>query len=104
MSLINTDTKMLNEILTVSNGTLKWLPIHETGSNNPSGTDSDSDKILFHPYFTIRDIPSFLLPWLLLVLFSPDFLGDSDNYTTANTPHTHMYQPEWYFLFIYAIL
>nr|AAT29077.1 cytochrome b [Lepus capensis] len=84
------------------------LFLHETGSNNPSGIPSDSDKIPFHPYYTIKDVLGFLmliLMLMLLVLFSPDLLGDPDNYTPAiplNTP-PHI-KPEWYFLFAYAIL
>lgn len=28
------------------------LFLHETGSNNPTGIPSDTDKIPFHPYYT----------------------------------------------------
>nr|Q9ZZT7.1 RecName: Full=Cytochrome b; AltName: Full=Complex III subunit 3; AltName: Full=Complex III subunit III; AltName: Full=Cytochrome b-c1 complex subunit 3; AltName: Full=Ubiquinol-cytochrome-c reductase complex cytochrome b subunit [Eliomys quercinus]CAA12361.1 cytochrome b [Eliomys quercinus] len=84
------------------------LFLHETGSNNPSGINSDSDKIPFHPYFTIKDILGFLLLisfMMSLVLFSPDLLGDPDNYTPANPLNTPPHiKPEWYFLFAYAIL
>nr|BAJ05972.1 cytochrome b [Lepus brachyurus] len=84
------------------------LFLHETGSNNPSGIPSDSDKIPFHPYYTIKDLLGFLsliLLLLLLVLFSPDLLGDPDNYTPANPLNTPPHiKPEWYFLFAYAIL
>nr|BAM21096.1 cytochrome b [Lepus timidus] len=84
------------------------LFLHETGSNNPSGIPSDSDKIPFHPYYTIKDLLGFLvliLLLMLLVLFSPDLLGDPDNYTPANPLNTPPYiKPEWYFLFAYAIL
>nr|YP_010505930.1 cytochrome b [Spilogale gracilis]UXE34732.1 cytochrome b [Spilogale gracilis] len=84
------------------------LFLHETGSNNPSGMVSDSDKIPFHPYYTIKDILGILLLTLILmalVLFSPDMLGDPDNYTPANPLNTPPYiKPEWYFLFAYAIL
>ncbi|RWS30319.1 cytochrome b-like protein [Leptotrombidium deliense] len=67
------------------------LFLHETGSNNPSGLISDSDKIPFHPYYTIKDILGLLLLLLtltLLVLFTPDLLGDPDNYTPANPLNT----------------
>nr|YP_003276035.1 cytochrome b [Cuon alpinus]ACY00248.1 cytochrome b [Cuon alpinus]AHA13399.1 cytochrome b [Cuon alpinus lepturus]ALD09641.1 cytochrome b [Cuon alpinus]ALD16152.1 cytochrome b [Cuon alpinus] len=84
------------------------LFLHETGSNNPSGITSDSDKIPFHPYYTIKDILGVLLLLLVLmslVLFSPDLLGDPDNYTPANPLNTPPHiKPEWYFLFAYAIL
>ncbi|NP_659337.1 cytochrome b (mitochondrion) [Lepus europaeus] len=84
------------------------LFLHETGSNNPSGIPSNSDKIPFHPYYTIKDALGFLmliLLLMLLVLFSPDLLGDPDNYTPANPLNTPPHiKPEWYFLFAYAIL
>nr|YP_009652259.1 cytochrome b [Pantherina griselda]QDA22111.1 cytochrome b [Pantherina griselda] len=84
------------------------LFLHETGSNNPSGLISDADKIPFHPYYTIKDILGALLLFLTLmslVLFSPDLLGDPDNYTPANPLNTPPHiKPEWYFLFAYAIL
>nr|ACU30571.1 cytochrome b [Ramphocelus dimidiatus] len=82
--------------------------LHETGSNNPLGIPSDCDKIPFHPYYTIKDILGFVLMISLLVslaLFSPNLLGDPENFTPANPlvtpPHI---KPEWYFLFAYAIL
>nr|AAR25330.1 cytochrome b [Tangara parzudakii] len=82
--------------------------LHETGSNNPTGIPSDCDKIPFHPYYTIKDILGFVLMLSLLVslaLFSPNLLGDPENFTPANPlvtpPHI---KPEWYFLFAYAIL
>nr|CBX20903.1 cytochrome b [Castor fiber] len=88
--------------------TVHLLFLHETGSNNPLGINSDSDKIPFHPYYTIKDSFGFLLlltPLLALVLFSPDLLGDPDNYTPANPLNTPPHiKPEWYFLFAYAIL
>nr|YP_009520025.1 cytochrome b [Proechimys goeldii]ATB18196.1 cytochrome b [Proechimys goeldii] len=84
------------------------LFLHETGSNNPSGLNSDSDKIPFHPYYTIKDILGLLfmlMTLMMLTLFSPDLLGDPDNYTPANPLNTPPHiKPEWYFLFAYAIL
>nr|Q8SJZ1.1 RecName: Full=Cytochrome b; AltName: Full=Complex III subunit 3; AltName: Full=Complex III subunit III; AltName: Full=Cytochrome b-c1 complex subunit 3; AltName: Full=Ubiquinol-cytochrome-c reductase complex cytochrome b subunit [Pteropus vampyrus]BAB86373.1 cytochrome b [Pteropus vampyrus] len=84
------------------------LFLHETGSNNPTGVPSDSDMIPFHPYYTIKDMLGALvmiLALLMLVLFSPDLLGDPDNYIPANPLNTPAHsKPEWYFLFAYAIL
>nr|BAS04711.1 cytochrome b [Squalidus gracilis gracilis] len=87
---------------------LHLLFLHETGSNNPAGLNSDSDKISFHPYFSYKDLLGFVLMLLALTslaLFSPNLLGDPDNFTPANPmvtpPHI---KPEWYFLFAYAIL
>nr|ABO30920.1 cytochrome b [Lepidorhombus whiffiagonis]ABO30921.1 cytochrome b [Lepidorhombus whiffiagonis] len=84
------------------------LFLHETGSNNPAGLNSDADKISFHPYFTYKDLLGFavlLSALTALALFSPNLLGDPDNFTPANPlvtpPHI---KPEWYFLFAYAIL
>nr|AAQ83997.1 cytochrome b [Tupaia chinensis] len=84
------------------------LFLHETGSNNPLGIDSDADKIPFHPYYTIKDILGMVAMLAVLsglVLFSPDLLGDPDNYMPANPLNTPPHiKPEWYFLFAYAIL
>nr|BAM74784.1 cytochrome b [Diaphus gigas] len=82
--------------------------LHETGSNNPAGINSDADKISFHPYFSYKDLLGFvalLMALTCLALFTPNLLGDPDNFTPANPlvtpPHI---KPEWYFLFAYAIL
>nr|BBA85494.1 cytochrome b [Notacanthus chemnitzii] len=82
--------------------------LHETGSNNPAGLNSNADKIPFHPYFSYKDLLGFaimLMGLTLIALFTPNLLGDPDNFTPANPlvtpPHI---KPEWYFLFAYAIL
>nr|YP_009129923.1 cytochrome b [Phataginus tricuspis]AJL34346.1 cytochrome b [Phataginus tricuspis] len=84
------------------------LFLHETGSNNPMGIISDSDKVPFHPYYTTKDALGLflmILTLMILVLFFPDLLGDPDNYTPANPLNTPPHiKPEWYFLFAYAIL
>nr|AAS82786.1 cytochrome b [Microtus dogramacii] len=84
------------------------LFLHETGSNNPTGLNSDADKIPFHPYYTIKDflgVLILLMAFMILTLFFPDILGDPDNYTPANPLNTPPHiKPEWYFLFAYAIL
>nr|ACF71401.1 cytochrome b [Neosalanx jordani] len=84
------------------------LFLHETGSNNPLGLNSDVDKIPFHSYFIIKDLLGFLVFFLVffsLTLFNPYLLGDPDNFTPANPLVTPAHiKPEWYFLFAYAIL
>nr|ACH54161.1 cytochrome b [Chelonia mydas] len=84
------------------------LFLHETGSNNPTGLDSNTDKIPFHPYFSYKDLLGLILMLtflLTLTLFSPYLLGDPDNFTPANPLSTPPHiKPEWYFLFAYAIL
>nr|UPX88666.1 cytochrome b [Leuctra fusca] len=84
------------------------LFLHQTGSNNPLGVNSNVDKIPFHPYFTFKDIVGFLVLMMILTiltLLDPYLLGDPDNFTPANPLVTPVHiQPEWYFLFAYAIL
>nr|ALO77340.1 cytochrome b [Chirotenon longimanus] len=84
------------------------LFLHQTGSNNPLGTQSNIDKMPFHPYFTFKDILGFTILIFLLVsltLINPYLLGDPDNFIPANPLVTPIHiQPEWYFLFAYAIL
>nr|YP_010022548.1 cytochrome b [Calliphora sinensis]QOP39396.1 cytochrome b [Calliphora sinensis] len=84
------------------------LFLHETGSSNPMGLNSNIDKIPFHPYFTFKDIVGFIVMTMiliLLVLINPYLLGDPDNFIPANPLVTPIHiQPEWYFLFAYAIL
>nr|WNN30603.1 cytochrome b [Aneides aeneus] len=84
------------------------LFLHETGSNNPTGLNSNPDKILFHPYFSYKDLLGLVIMIYFLIMLSliyPNLLGDPENFTPANPlitpPHI---QPEWYFLFAYAIL
>lgn len=84
------------------------LFLHQTGSNNPLGINRNINKIPFHPYFSFKDIIGFILLLLILitlVLLRPYILGDPDNFTPANPLVTPIHiQPEWYFLFAYAIL
>nr|YP_010385098.1 cytochrome b [Dolichopus ungulatus]UPL65108.1 cytochrome b [Dolichopus ungulatus] len=84
------------------------LFLHQTGSNNPLGINSNSDKIPFHPYFSFKDIVGFIITIMaltLLTLINPNLLGDPDNFIPANPLVTPVHiQPEWYFLFAYAIL
>lgn len=84
------------------------LFLHQTGSNNPLGLNRNIDKIPFHPYFTFKDIVGFialLITLTLLTLINPYLLGDPDNFIPANPLVTPVHiQPEWYFLFAYAIL
>nr|YP_009947210.1 cytochrome b [Sternoptyx diaphana]QOH91623.1 cytochrome b [Sternoptyx diaphana] len=87
---------------------LHFLFLHETGSNNPAGLNSDADKIPFHSFFSVKDLLGFaviLLALTMFALFAPNALGDPDNFVPANPlvtpPHI---KPEWYFLFAYAIL
>nr|AEE37253.1 cytochrome b [Hemidactylus lavadeserticus]AEE37255.1 cytochrome b [Hemidactylus lavadeserticus]AEE37256.1 cytochrome b [Hemidactylus lavadeserticus] len=87
---------------------LHLMFLHETGSNNPTGLNTNSDKIHFHPYFTYKDLLGaglMLTTTMYLSLFTPLLLGDPENFTPANPLSTPPHiKPEWYFLFAYAIL
>lgn len=84
------------------------LFLHQTGSRNPLGLKSDIDKIPFQPYFSFKDLLGALAMGAILrflVLGHPWLLGDPENFIIANPLVTPIHiQPEWYFLFAYAIL
>lgn len=82
--------------------------LHQTGSNKPTGIESKFDKTPFHTYFSTKDITGFIILFILvrgIVLLSPTLLKDPENFNPANPLVTPVHiQPEWYFLFAYAIL
>lgn len=82
--------------------------LHQTGSNNPLGLNRNIDKIPFYPYFILKDLVGYFIIIIALTLLSltnPYLLGDPDNFIPANPLVTPIHiQPEWYFLFAYAIL
>lgn len=84
------------------------LFLHQTGSNNPLGLNSNFNKIFFHPFFSFKDVVGVIvLVWVILgiCLVYPYSLGDVENFIPANPLVTPVHiQPEWYFLFAYAIL
>jgi len=82
--------------------------LHQTGSRNPIRINLNLDKIPFHPYFTFKDLYGAIFIIIIFLNFNliyPFKLIDPDNFISANPlitpPHI---QPEWYFLFAYAIL
>jgi ubiquinol-cytochrome c reductase cytochrome b subunit len=94
--------------LTVGLVLLHLSLLHNEGSNNPLGLNSNPDTISFYPYFYVKDLFSFLILVLVFsffVFYYPNALGHADNYIPANPlvtpPHI---VPEWYFLPFYAIL
>lgn len=84
------------------------LSLHKRGSSNPMGIESNNGKISFHYRFTTKDAIGFIILIIIFsyfVFFAPQALGDPENYIPGNnlvTP-THI-KPEWYFLWVYAIL
>lgn len=87
---------------------LHILFLHETGSRNPLGINSDREKVSFHSYYSFKDLFGFVFALFflfMLVFISPFLLGDPENFVPANPLVTPVHiQPEWYFLFAYAIL
>ena len=82
--------------------------LHEKGSSNPIGLNSYSAKLIFDPYFRKKDVFGFLFYlfiFIFICIYKPLILGDDDNFSVANPSVTPIHiQPEWYFLFAYAIL
>ena len=87
---------------------LHVLFLHQTGSSNPLGLNRNITKVPIHPFFLVKDFLGFLILLTLLIylaLLNPYLLSDPDNFTPANPLSTPVHiQPEWYFLFAYAIL
>nr|YP_009732930.1 cytochrome b [Diaphorencyrtus aligarhensis]QHU77264.1 cytochrome b [Diaphorencyrtus aligarhensis] len=87
---------------------LHLMFLHETGSSNPTGLNSNYFKVPFNPYFSVKDILGFIIFMFTLIFISsayPYILSDPENYNKANPLITPVHiQPEWYFLFAYAIL
>ena len=88
--------------------TLHIIYLHKTGSKDPLSLERGPTKISFHPYFIYKDtirIVVLLISLVGLLMASPDIFTDIENYSPASVlvtpPHI---QPEWYFLFAYAIL
>jgi len=72
--------------------------LHETGSKNPLGLNSEGDKLPFHPYFTVKDILGFrivLFFFFIVAILLPDYFGDPENYIEAKALVTPIHiQPE----------
>lgn len=82
--------------------------LHQYGSTNPLGVNAQSSTLAFGSYFGAKDLLGALFLALLfsvLVFFYPDLLGHPDNSIPANPYSTPQHiVPEWYFLWVYAIL
>jgi len=84
------------------------ISLHITGSNNPIGVKRNLEKVSFHPFFTLKDRITIIIIFAIIIFISlirPYLLNDPDNFNPANPLRTPIHiQPEWYFLFAYAIL
>lgn len=82
--------------------------LHYSGSNNPLGLVSSSDKVPFHSFFVVKDIFGFIILaslFAFVVLLHPSLFLEPDNFIPANPMVTPSHiVPEWYFLFAYAVL
>jgi len=82
--------------------------LHQNGSTNPLGIESNVDKISFYPYFYVKDLLGFVTLmafFTFFVYFQPNTLGHPGNYIPANPMVTPAHiVPEWYFLPFYAVL
>lgn len=72
--------------------------LHEIGSNNPVGLSSDCDKVVFHPYYRIKDIYGFgifFMFFIIICLVSPYVFMDVENFLSSDPLVTPIHiQPE----------
>ena len=82
--------------------------LHEEGSSNPLGTDTNHEAVCFHRLYTFKDLTGLIVVgrvFLYICLCSPDLFSDPVNFSPADPMKTPAHiQPEWYFLFAYAVL
>lgn len=82
--------------------------LHLYGRSNPLGVSSNTNKVSFHYYYSVKDLYVYFVFLFVFIVFTLKYgyiFIDAENFIPANplvTP-THI-QPEWYFLFAYAIL
>jgi ubiquinol-cytochrome c reductase cytochrome b subunit len=84
--------------------------LHIPGSGNPTGVDvkTERDTLPFHPFYTAKDgwfAGAFMILFIVVTFFAPEFLGHADNNIPADPLATPAHiVPEWYFWPFYAIL
>jgi len=87
---------------------LHLLFLHQTGSNNPLGIECNRDRVPFHIYYSVKDALGYSIAlslFITIILFTPNILTDPENFLLANPLVTPVHiKPEWYFLWVYAIL
>ena len=82
--------------------------LHIQGRSNHLGVSSRTNKVPFHYYYAVKDLYVYFVFMFIFMVVTLKYgynLIDAENWIPANplvTP-THI-QPEWYFLFAYAIL
>nr|AAL83580.1 cytochrome b [Atractaspis microlepidota] len=92
----------------ISMSSIHIMLLHNEGSGNPLGTNSDIDKIPFHPYHSYKDmlmLTTLITTLFIIMAFAPNTFNDPENFSKANPLVTPQHiKPEWYFLFAYGIL
>lgn len=83
------------------------LFLHEVGRSSSCGSRDRDLKVKFFPFLVWKDVVNFVCwgSFLVLICWAPFILGDCENFKEANLIRSPVHiQPEWYFLFLYAIL
>ncbi len=81
--------------------------LHTTGRITPQKIHDSGRKVSFYEYFLIKDCINIPIIFFFysIFFFYPWSLGDTENWIPANPIKRPVHiQPEWYFLFAYAIL
>nr|ACR55902.1 cytochrome b [Endomyzostoma sp. MZ-2009] len=82
--------------------------LHKSGSSNPLGVNSSLMKIPFHPYYSSKDLFLIIIMMVMMsfiFMLNPNLFMDSENMIEANFMKTPIHiKPEWYFLWLYAML
>jgi len=66
---------------------LHLMFLHQTGSRNPLGLNSDRDRVPFHSFYSIKDMLGYTLAlslFIIIILFLPRLLTDPENFLLAN--------------------
>lgn len=94
-------------LILILRGVHIWL-LHKVGSRNPLGIDLDGWLIRFHPFYTSKDLVGVVIlgyMYWFMAFVRPDLAYEPLNYLLIDKFKTPMHiQPEWYFLYAYAIL
>nr|YP_010192467.1 cytochrome b [Dipterophagus daci]QZO77423.1 cytochrome b [Dipterophagus daci] len=82
--------------------------LHNSSSNNPLGLKQNNDMIYFNHYFSWKDYLGILLMFMMLMFINfmfPYLLMNKENFFESNPMITPIHiEPEWYFLYAYAML
>ena len=87
---------------------LHFVFLHKVGSSNNLLINKKVDKIMFHPFYSFKDLIVIfvvLIIFFVFIWFAPNYLSHPDNYVMADSLSTPAHiVPEWYFSVFYAML